>query len=356
MSDKLTTAAVEKIRNDWCREFFADRKEQPNRKFCQYFEQQDRDVLSTLLDQTDNGGEDTFYTTELDIGEIDIDTALMQQDRRFLTADLILPSTMRSFQANDSNLNAPACVVRKTENGYLPGDGRHRLVWSVALGCKKANAWVVETDDDNWNHLREMFNNLNGAQRTEEERLHLVYRKMQQGGFSIKDLCKSFGVPLNKFYEFQLRQKLSAEAEDRGLAPTQTTPNVVLKKAIELIDKRQDKKRVQALINESSRQSEVSRPLLPLHSKQLDALFKSKELNTDESIEELITEIKKAKRKRGARGPNKATVTKFAEGIETATKATKKGLPAEIGMAATEIRSYKSQVQSLFEWLGKKRK
>ena len=354
--NKLITEAVDSV-HALCADFFKGRKKSPDRLFCDYFDQQQEGVLrSYQLTESDEGNM-TYRKAVVDLSQVRGEESLHSQDRRELSDQLIRPQTMLSFQKNGDEINSPALVLRQRDDGTLDvGDGRHRYVWSVALGCAKANAYVVRCSDDTWNDLRQDFNDMNGAQRTDEERLILVYRKWQQGGHgSIRELCRRHGLSEPKFNEYRARQEAKSKAEKQGLEVSPATPLNVVQTAVKVVEGTGgNKDAAQRIINAGTPVSVSGKVGKAVTKTGLEKVLKPLQEGetTPEVIEEVIGQLKEeTARAKVHRGPNVSSHTKFVKGIDMAMKAMAKGSAQEIGLPLKTIVTLRRQIKTLLEYL-----
>jgi hypothetical protein len=352
--NKLLMEAVNTIREDWCRDFFKDRELTPNRIFCCHFDNQDENVLSSYgFTESKAGTNLTYQKVEgIPMCRIRCDDALMSQDRRDLNQNMVRMQTILSFMGNDDNLNARAVVLRALPDGtYIPGDGRHRLVWSEALGCKEVNALVIYcTDDTIWDNLREIFNNMNGAQRTEEERLYLVARKVMAGGQgSIRELCAKNGVSEAKFRVFNKRYEASLAAGREGLRSGTNVPAEVLETAVKIVQSGGSKEDAQVLIDAGAafpKSRELTKEEIQ------DALGDLNDDMSSEAIAKAASNLKQeVVKKKNKRGQNKSNKERLMQGIDIALKALRGGHAQDIGMSPAEIVRYKARVEEISKYL-----
>ncbi len=353
--NKQFLEAADFVRMELCKDFFRVKELSPDRVFCNYSDPLTEAVLQYYqFEKSDSGDNMTWHEGNVDMSLIRVDQALNEQDRRDLDKLLIRPQTMLSFMANGDEIDSGAVVLRCLPDGtYLPGDGRHRLVWAAALGCKTANAYLVHCKKDElWNDLREEFNNRMGAQRTEEERMYLVYRKLQIGGQgSMRELCRRFGISESKYITFRDQQIARKKAADNGLIAN-NAPIAVITAAVKAVEEKNiDKEVAQKLIDAAT-------SAVPTQSKNVTAVLEDLDSGeyTPETISKAASDIRqevgRSKITNGrTRGPNRSNRTKFMQGIDMATKAAEKGKASDIGMDQLSIKNYHKKVEILLNYL-----
>lgn len=355
--DKQFQEAVESVK-ELCAGFFKKFPQTPDRLFCKHPNGQYEDVLHSYgfraYDINMVYDHMTYDFVKVEINSIRMDEALNSQDRRDLDKWLIREITMQSFQTNGNDIDAPAAILLLNPDGtYTVGDARHRIIWSKANGCKDVMAYVVRCNDPEiWNGLREKFNNMLGAERSQEERLFLVYRKYIQGGHgSIRDLCEKNGVSETRFNEFREQQKISTVAKNNGLKVARNTPPEIVKIANQAILKGLTLENAQKLVDgitpANSRPIKISASV----TKDIQNILKE-EGNSPEAVEKAAATVRESVgRAKLKRGPNKNHRVKFMEGIDIASKNATGGNPSEIGMPKAEIENYLGKVNVILNWL-----
>jgi hypothetical protein len=363
---KLLEKAVAHVKEVICKDFFAGRKPQPDRRFCNYFSRQQEDVLRnfSFADDTEqNTGKNMTYrrVAGIEMAKVQIDVALMHQDRRDLDPQFFIRSeTMLSFQRNGDLIDAPAAILRIMPDAtYDMGDARHRFVWGAALGCTKLNSLVVRCDDKAlWDKVRRAFNQMNGAQTTPEERLRWVLHLFLEGGNgSIRDLCRLNGVQESKFLEFRNAEVAKDEAKQKGLTIRPTTPAKVVQTAALAVEKH-GKEVGQKIIDMFDPAAAVvsAETSTPKVTPVADALLEELKENdfSPESIAEVSAAAREEQGKRkvsGVRGRGRNTCTHLAEGLKKAVKAKRRGSPKQIGLLLPVMKGCLKDAQEIVSYL-----
>jgi hypothetical protein len=351
-SNKLASEAVKVIREEWCKEFFQGRKNSPDRIYCKHYEGMTKSILESY-GFSNNPQKKPYYTqASIPIESIRADDSLHTQDRRDLSNHLVRQQTMHSMQACGEDIDAPAIVARLLQDGsYIVGDGRHRLLWASALGCTHVNCWIVHCDDEQWEGLRDSFNDMNGAQRTLDERILLVHKYMLKGGASMASLCLRHGVPISKYRTFAEEQRLKESAKTSGLKLKGNEAPAIIEKALEVQQKHNTELAQKVLEVSATSTTNDSKPKTPPSKTAIAQAINPilKDSVDDTTVNEALHELGKVVRKGGR--VQKDYATRLRQGIDELLKVRKKTTAAGIGLAKREKAEMIVDLNSVVAWL-----
>ena len=348
-------AATKAVASD----YFKTAKPNPKRVFARYFSEQDEDTLKSHgFISGGNPKASPVYNkvSGIALAQIRTDESLQNQDRTDLDSEMIRHQTMQSFAGNDDAVDSPALVLRDIGDGtYDIGDGRHRAIFSNALGCETVNAFVVQCDDEAWDNLRFDFNNRNGQQRSLQERLLLVYNRVSKGGCVIRNVCQKNGVSYQQYNEFAKSQKLRSEAKDAGLNVAAGASSTLVKCAID-VAKKNGVADAQKVLNASQTSSQKTTPSKAALDKILKPIYECDDgkVIPDDTIAATIQSLRSTTI-RAARGGReyKDYATRFRDHLKAITTITGKTSSNRMDVSKQEKQVMIQQVSAILAWLHK---
>lgn len=352
MATTFADRAVVEIRTVLCKSFFQGRKQTPNRKFCNYFSGQPEDLLKFCGLSNDSNSDAYYRKKTILLSSIRLEESMVRQERRHLNELMFREEIMLSLMKNEDGLDTPAILVRDMGDGtYALGDGRHRVLMALAMGCLEANAWVVKCPLEVWDEVRREFNEINGGSMTEEERILGVHRIMLKGGCGPKEIvCKRHGVPMSKYNDYVKRLELAKKAEEKGLKVSPHTPLPVIAAAIEspiTVPQAQKLIEVGTPVHPESKVKPNKSPSKKVLEQTLKPLAKPQ---TQEEFEKTASALQTETRNAGKRGRNKTHYERFSEGLKMMVKASRVGTPQEIGIPSKPRDMVIKQLEQLLIW------